>query len=112
MELHLLSSDTNVCFMEPFIDTGVTTLLYSKQNKYVCKSQNPTILYNTELTILDSDQRYITTRKECETYLPPKTREAPPGPLGPSVVACVSAPKTMNKFHFMRNEDGKLKQEY
>jgi hypothetical protein len=46
------------------------------------------------------------------TYLPPKTREAPPGPLGPSVVACVSAPKTMNKFHFMRNEVGKLEQEY
>lgn len=46
------------------------------------------------------------------THLPPKTREAPPGPLGPSVVACVSAPKTMNKFHFMRNEVGKLEQEY
>jgi len=46
------------------------------------------------------------------THLPPKTREAPPGPLGPSVVACVSAPKTMNKYHFMRNEVGKLEQEY
>jgi hypothetical protein len=46
------------------------------------------------------------------THLPPKTREAPPGPLGPSVVAWVSAPKTMNKFHFMRNEVGKLEQEY
>ena len=33
------------------------------------------------------------------THLPPKTREAPPGPLGPSVVACMSTPKTMNNFH-------------
>jgi hypothetical protein len=48
--------------------------------------------------------------KQWPTHLPPKTREAPPGPLGPSVVACVSAPKTMNKFHFRRNEVWKLKQ--
>lgn len=45
-------------------------------------------------------------KKQQLTNLPPKTREAPPGPLGPSVVACVSALKTMNKFHLRRNEVG------
>lgn len=41
-------------------------------------------------------------------YLPPETREAPPGPLGPSVVFCVSSTTRQIglRFGFSRLEGG------